>query len=264
MNLAPLTLRVSRRATMPAEPWTLPPEKFCAELQRYKMAHHPFQTHPFFKSWEKGTLPVATLRAWAPQFYTWLTVIPRAYAERFARLPWTPAMAKYRPMLLEHLVEEAGFPEEKYRPHPELFLDFCEGLGLSRTQVQSTPWLPMTYLAVDEFLYVNREEPFYVSAAGSSEPPNVDLCERLLPALRKTYKIPEAKLDYYKLHGELDKEHAVLVNSIVADFADEGPEIRRRMWDSMLRSFGVHQGLVDGVLRSLDVAPGLLPPLRKA
>jgi pyrroloquinoline-quinone synthase len=215
---------------MPAQdPWELPPERFTAELIRYKMENHPFRTHPFFQEWIKGKLPIGSIRAWAPQFYHWLCVIPRAYALRFAQLPWNDEMAKYRPMLLEHLTEEAGFPEEKQKPHPELFLKFCAGIALTRKQVTGAAWLPGTYLAVDDFLYVNQTEPFYVSAAGSSEPPNVELCEKLLPVLRKVYKVPEPNLEYYVMHGELDKEHSLLVGSIVADFADRGPETRRRM-----------------------------------
>lgn len=239
-----------------ARPWDLPPEKFTAELTRYKLEHHPFRTHPFFQAWIAGKLPIASVRAWAPQFYAWLCVIPRAYALRFAQLPWTDELAKYRHMLLEHLAEEAGYPEGKEKPHPELFLKFCEGISLTRKQVTNAPWLPGTYLAIDDFLYVNHHEPFYVSAAGSSEPPNVELCEKLLPVLRKVYKVPESHLEYYVMHGELDKEHSQLVGSIVADFADRGPETRRRMWEAMLRGFGVHAGLVDSVVATLDPRRG--------
>jgi pyrroloquinoline-quinone synthase len=237
------------------EPWTLSPEVFCEELRQYKLEHHPFRTHPFFREWVAGRLPLAHVQAWAPQFYAWLCVIPRAYALRFAQLPWTDEFARYRPMLLEHLTEESGFPEPQNKPHPELFLKFCEGIGLTRKAVQGTPWLPGTYLAIDDFLYVNHHEPFYVSAAGSSEPPNVELCEKLLPVLRKVYRVPEANLEYYVMHGELDKEHSQLVNDIVRDFAGEGEATRRAMWASMLRGIGVHQALVDSVVHALGGVP---------
>ncbi len=249
---------------MAQAPWEMSPQKFCEELRRYKLENHPFKVHPFFLDWEQGKLPLGHLQAWAPQFYAWLCVIPRAYALRFAQLPWEDKFAKYRNMLLEHLAEEAGYPEGKEKPHPELFLNFCEGIDLPRQKVVSAPWLPGTYLAVDDFLYVNHHEPFYVSAAGSSEPPNVELCERLLPVLRKVYRVPEANLEYYVMHGELDKEHSELVGSIVADFAGEGEATRRRMWEAMLRGFGVHQGLVDSVLtalRSPANARGAVAPL---
>jgi pyrroloquinoline-quinone synthase len=228
-------------------PWDLNGREFCEYLFQYKLENHPFRTHPFFLEWQAGKLPLEVIRRWAPQFYAWLACIPRAYALRFARLPWTPEFAKYRSMLLEHLTEEAGFPEGQHTPHPELFLRFCEGLGLSREDVETADLLPGTHLAIDDFLYINHEEPFYVSAAGSSEPPNVELCEKLLPVLRTVYKIPERNLEYYRLHGEADKEHSVLVNSLVADFADRGPEVRLRMWQAMLRGFGVHRAIVDGV-----------------
>lgn len=90
---------------------------------------------------------------------------------------------------------------------------------MSRKEVQSATLLPSTMVAIDDFLYTNRQNPFYVSAAGSSEPPNVELCERLLPAFRKQYRVPEEKLEYYRLHVTADVEHSQWIGEIVAAFA---------------------------------------------
>ncbi len=108
-------------------------------------------------------------------------------------------------------------------------------------------------VAMDDFLYLNKEVPFYVSAAGSSEPPNVELCARLLPAFRTHYRVPEDNLTYYTLHVTADEEHSRFVGQMAADFATT-PEVRRQMWDAMLRGFALHQLLVDGV-----IAAGPLP-----
>ena len=142
-------------------------------LTRFKMTHHPFRTHPFFARLERGEVDREVLFRWAGQFYPWLACVPHAMAERFSRCPWEPRFDPYRRMILDQLVEEAGDPKGHAPGHPELWLRFCEGLGLSRTTVSSTPVLPSTLVAIDDFLYLNREVPFYVSAAGSSEPPNV-------------------------------------------------------------------------------------------
>ncbi len=106
-------------------------------------------------------------------------------------------------------------------------------------------------VAIDDFLYTNRINTFYVSAAGSSEPPNVDLCARLLPSFRTHYKVPEENLEYYRLHVTADVEHSEWIGQIVAGFAST-PEIRKQMWDQMLRGFSIHALLVDGVLAAAN------------
>lgn len=222
-------------------------EAFRRELTRFKMANHPFATHPFFADVERGKAPRPLVQRWVAQFYPWLACVPLAMAERFSRCSWEAKFDPFRRMILDQLVEEAGDPKGKEPGHPELWLRFCEGIGLARAAVQSTPLLPSTLVAIDDFLYINREVPFYISAAGSSEPPNVELCQRLLPAFRDHYHVSEAHLAYYSLHVTADEEHSRFVGEMVAAFAIT-PEIRREMWDAMLRGFALHRLLVDGVL----------------
>ena len=229
-------------------------EEFRKELTAYKMANHPFRTHSFFRDLEEGRVPRPVVHRWAAQFYPWLSCVPVAMAERFANTSWEPENDRFRTMILDQLVEEAGDPKGKEPGHPELWLRFCEGLGVPRTEVHGATVLPNTMVAIDDFLYTNRVNPFYVSAAGSSEPPNVDLCARLLPAFRSHYGVGEDHLEYYRLHVTADVEHSEWIGRIVAAFATT-PEIRKRMWEQMLRGFSIHALIVDGVLADEHAAP---------
>jgi pyrroloquinoline-quinone synthase len=229
-------------------------EEFRRELTAYKMANHPFKTHPFFREVERGTAPKATVQRWVAQFYPWLACVPIAMAERFARCSYEPANDRFRVMILDQLLEEAGDPKGKAPGHPELWLRFCEGIGVPRANVLATPALPSTLVAIDDFLYINRESPFYISAAGSSEPPNVELCQRLYPAFANHYKVPEESLEYYRLHVTADEEHSRFVGEMVAAFADTIP-IRKQMWETMQRGFALHALLVDGVLAAAAPTP---------
>jgi pyrroloquinoline-quinone synthase len=241
---------------MSADPWDrYEGEAFRRVLVEYKMAHHPFKTHPFFERLERGEVPKEVVERWVTQFYPWLACVPLAMAERFARCPWEPTFDPYRKMILDQLVEEAGDPKGHEPGHPELWLRFAEGLGIPRARMQSTPLLPSTLVAIDDFLYLNREVPFYVSAAGSSEPPNVELCQRLLPAFRTHYKVAEDHLKYYTLHVTADEDHSRWVGQMAADFA-KTPEIRRQMWQAMLRGFALHQLLVEGAIDPWDPRTG--------
>jgi pyrroloquinoline-quinone synthase len=241
---------------MTEPPWVqFEGERFRDELTKYKMANHPFATHPFFAQLEKGEVPRSTVQAWVKQFYPWLASVPIAMAERFANCSWEPGNDRYRRMILDQLVEEAGDPKGKEPGHPELWLRFCEGLGVPRAEVQAAPLLPSTMVAIDDFLYTNRINTFYVSAAGSSEPPNVELCARLLPAFKKHYHVDDAHLEYYRLHVTADVEHSEWIGQIVAGFA-HSPEVRKQMWDQMLRGFSIHALLVDGVLAATNGGSG--------
>ncbi|MCI4358318.1 MAG: iron-containing redox enzyme family protein [Thermoplasmata archaeon] len=236
---------------MPEAPWVrYEGEAFRRELTRFKMENHPFRTHRFFRDLESGAAPRETVFRWATQFYPWLACVPIAMAERFARTSWQAANDRFRIMILDQLVEEAGDPKGKEPGHPELWLRFCEGLGLPRDKVLGAPLLPSTLVAIDDFLYINREMPFYISAAGSSEPPNVELCRRLLPAFREHYGVDESHLAYYSLHVTADEEHTRFVGEMVEAFAND-PTVRHQMWDAMLRGFALHGLLVDGA-----IAPG--------
>ena len=57
----------------------------------------------------------------------------------------------------------------------------------------------------------------------------------------------EAHLTYYSLHVTADEEHTRFVGEMVAAFA-HSPQVRKQMWDAMLRGFSLHGLLVDGVL----------------
>jgi pyrroloquinoline-quinone synthase len=240
---------------MAEPPWVrFEGERFRDELTRYKMQNHPFRTHSFFGDIERGKAPKPLLRAWVKQFYPWLAAVPMAMAERYTNCPPDPAADPFRRLILDQLLEEAGDPHGKTTGHPELWLRFCEGLGVPRAEVLAEPQLPTTMVAIDDFLYTNRIHPFYISAAGSSEPPNVELCARLLPAFRQHYGVPEDHLEYYRLHVTADVEHSEWIGRIVAAHATT-PEIRLRMWEQMLRGFVIHALLVDGVLAAERSAP---------
>ncbi len=238
-----------------AAPWErFEGEAFRDELTRFKTENHPFTTHRFFSALEHGRVPRPVVQEWVQQFYPWLASVPIAMAERYSNCPIDPANDPYRRLILDQLVEEAGDPKGSAPGHPELWLRFCEGLGVPRAKVLAASVLPSTMVAIDDFLYTNRVHPFYVSAAGSSEPPNVELCARLLPSFREHYKVAEDHLEYYRLHVTADVEHSEWIGRIVARFATT-PEVRRQMWEQMLRGFSLHALLVDGVLGATGFDP---------
>ena len=87
-------------------------------------------THPFYLAWTRGELSVAALADYARQYYHHVAAFPTYLSAVHARCDDQPT----RKQLLHNLIdEEAGSPN-----HPELWLQFAEGLGVSKEDVQSS------------------------------------------------------------------------------------------------------------------------------
>ena len=85
-------------------------------------------THPFYLAWTRGELSMAALADYARQYYHHVAAFPTYLSAVHARCDDQPT----RKQLLDNLVdEEAGSPN-----HPELWLQFAEGLGVSKEDVQ--------------------------------------------------------------------------------------------------------------------------------
>jgi pyrroloquinoline-quinone synthase len=100
------------------------------------LAERHLLKHPFYVAWSSGELPISTLRAYAGQYYHFESNFPRYVARAYAHL----GRAEDRQLLLENLIDEEG-----RRPtHPELWVDFARGLGLSDRAVRRSRPTPAT------------------------------------------------------------------------------------------------------------------------
>jgi pyrroloquinoline-quinone synthase len=83
--------------------------------------------HPFYQRWTAGTLTTEELREYARQYYHYALAFPTFLSAMHAQCD----DLETRQFLLENLIDEERGPEN----HPELWLRFCEALGLSRDEV---------------------------------------------------------------------------------------------------------------------------------
>ncbi len=80
--------------------------------------------HPFYLAWTRGELSKETLTDYARQYYHHVAAFPTYLSAVHAKCDDQPT----RKQLLKNLIdEEAGSPN-----HPELWLHFAEGLGVSQ------------------------------------------------------------------------------------------------------------------------------------
>ena len=86
--------------------------------------------HPFYQRWNAGELTRGELEEYSRQYYPYTVAFPTFVSAMHAH---TDDIA-IRQYLLENLIEEERGPEN----HPELWLRFCDALGVARDDVKAT------------------------------------------------------------------------------------------------------------------------------
>ena len=157
--------------------------------------------HPFYAAWSKGTLRHEDLRNYATQYYQWVLAFPTWISATHANA----ADFSMRQALLENLVAEERGDEN----HPELWLRFCDALGLDRDAVRAAEWLPETAQAIAAMRGVCREGAAVAGVAAlyayESQQPEVMKTKR--EGLRDLYGVATGH-EYFEVHEAVDVEHS--------------------------------------------------------
>src|SRR3977135_746080 len=169
-------------------------------------------THPFYLAWTRGELSMAALADYARQYYHHVAAFPTYLFAVHARCDDQPT----RKQLLENLMdEEAGSPN-----HPELWLQFAEGLGVSKEDVQASQKWNETSSLIGTFRSVCSEgttaEGLAALYAYESQIPAVS--ESKIKGLVENYKLTEPRdYQYFTVHVEADREHAAAEREMFAE-----------------------------------------------
>jgi pyrroloquinoline-quinone synthase len=110
-----------------------------------------------------------------------------------------------RQEILENLIDEERGPNN----HPELWLRFCDALGLDRQAVQDAELLPETAEAIRMMRQTCREHSAVAAVAAlyayESQQPDVMKTKR--EGLRDLYGVTSGH-DYFEVHETADLEHS--------------------------------------------------------
>jgi len=159
--------------------------------------------HPFYLAWTRGELSKEALTDYARQYYHHVAAFPTYLSAVHAKCDDQDT----RKQLLNNLIdEEAGSPN-----HPELWLNFAEGLGVSRSDAQRDEQWPKTKNLIDTFRSVCRDgstaEGLAALYAYESQIPAI--CESKIDGLKKHYGFTDPKhYQYFAVHIEADREHS--------------------------------------------------------
>lgn len=216
------------------------PDKFFEELDavidRYAMLKHPF-----YQCWSRGELSQETLVEYAKQYYAHVEAFPTYLSAVHSRC----RDMSVRRLLLENLMEE----EQGEENHPELWLRFAEGLGLTREEVKSAELLPETLETVNAFRELTQSDNFVEGVAAlyayESQIPEVAKSKR--EGLAAFYGISDARaVSYFSVHEEADVEHSRAEGDILARHC-QTDEDRKRVLASAEASAKAIWKFLDGL-----------------
>jgi pyrroloquinoline-quinone synthase len=193
-------------------------EAFVAELMEMIRRGRSFGGHPLWWKISDGRLDRSQLQGFAKQFFLQVVEFPRAVSALHARC----RDLEERRKLAESLYEEETGRLSRSKPHPELFLDFCAGLGLSRDEVRAAEPLPGTAALIHWFELSTKERPFLEGVAAinlAAEGQVVGAFGPFARALQKHYGLSTEAVAFWDVHELADAEHSDVGDHIVVRHA---------------------------------------------
>lgn len=171
--------------------------------------------HPFYLAWTRGELNREALVDYARQYYQHVAAFPTYLSAVHANCD---NQATRKEVLNNLIDEEAGSPN-----HPELWLNFAEGLGVKGRHVQRVEKWPETKNLIDSFRSVCRDsstaEGLAALYAYESQIPAI--CESKIDGLKKHYGFADPKhYEYFSVHIEADREHSAAERKLLGGYLD--------------------------------------------
>lgn len=204
------------------------------------IANRSILEHPFYRAWRQGELTRQQLAIYAQVYYPHVAAFP-GYVQATLQGATDPLV---RLELEENLAEELGVP----KAHPELWLDFAEGLGMDRDAVAKTPPHPAAQNAVDTFNRLAQEStPAGLAGLYAYESQQPQVSRQKADGLRLLYAIEDPQtLAYFEVHAEADLRHRqgerLALSSCLADGATEVEILQ-----AAEQALAAYWGLLDGL-----------------
>jgi pyrroloquinoline-quinone synthase len=172
--------------------------------------------HPFYVAWTRGELSREALEDYARQYYHHVGAFPTYLSALHANCEDQNA----RKQLLNNLIdEEAGSPN-----HPELWLQFAEGLGVSDVEARNTTKEPETKNLIDTFRSVcgNGLTAEGLAALYAYESQIPAICESKIDGLKRHYGFTNPEhYHYFAVHIEADREHSATERKMLTRYVDK-------------------------------------------
>ncbi|MBV8544101.1 MAG: CADD family putative folate metabolism protein [Acidobacteria bacterium] len=171
--------------------------------------------HPFYQRWNAGELTRGELEEYSRQYYPYTLAFPTFLSAMHAH---TDDIA-IRQYLLENLIEEERGAEN----HPELWLRFCDALGVDRSDAKSTTPNAATSGLITTMRNLAHSEKLHEGLAA------LYAYESQIPAVSKTkidglaawYGITKPRdISFFSVHMEADVLHSQTARELLETLCD--------------------------------------------
>jgi pyrroloquinoline-quinone synthase len=190
-------------------------QKYLDKIDHDIAAKHLLK-HPFYLAWTRGELSREALADYARQYYHHIAAFPTYLSAVHANCDDQTT----RKTLLNNLIdEEAGSPN-----HPQLWLQFAEGLGIAASDVRKAERRSETQDLIDAFRSVCRDgstaEGLAALYAYESQIPAI--CDSKIDGLKKHYGFADPHhYEYFSVHIEADREHSAAERRLLGMHTDK-------------------------------------------
>lgn len=228
--------------------------RFAEELMAEVRRRRSFGGHPVWFKAQEGKLSREQLQGFAKQFYLQVYEFPRAVSALHSRCSDFGERRK----LAESVYEEETGALSGTKPHPELFLDFCEGLGLERDAVRRAEPLPSTAALTQWFEYSTKVLSFLEGVAAinlAAEGQVVGAFGPFARGLERHYGLPKEAVAFWDVHELADAEHSDVGDHIVVRNA-ASDEVQERVRRAVSTSLSMWWQFFDGIDREVGAVGG--------
>jgi len=180
-----------------------------------RVAARSLLLHPFYQAWSRGELTLDALRDYSKQYYHHVAAFPTYLSAVHAQ---TDDLFTRRHILDNLMDEEAGDPN-----HPQLWLQFAEGLGVSPEETRRTPRWDSTHHLIRTFRSVCSDHGTAAGLAAlyayESQIPAV--AQSKIDGLNRFYGMTDPRSTaYFTVHIEADREHAAIERQLLEAHAN--------------------------------------------
>ncbi|MEO8096642.1 MAG: CADD family putative folate metabolism protein [Acidobacteriota bacterium] len=200
------------------------------EILNQKIEAKHLLKHAFYQAWTKGELSLDDLRSYSRQYFAQVRAFPAYLSEMHSHCE---DLNSRRVIAANLADEEATSPT-----HPELWLDFAQGLGVSSEEVLNHQPGPKFQALVNTFRDLAGQDTGTAAAA-------LYCYEKQIPAvshekiagLKANYGIEsDATLKYFAVHEEADVEHAAQWEELLQRHqisAEQATKVADRVLDAL-------------------------------
>jgi len=202
--------------------------------------------HPFYRAWEEGALSPEQLATYARVYFPHVSAFPRYLKAAIAHADDPHTRAE----LEDNLQDELGNPA----PHDELWLDFAQGLGADRDEVERARPHPAASRIVSTFEELASESlATGLAALYAYESQQPDVARAKADGLRTHYGVDDpAALSYFEVHEAADVRHRQGERDALAACLEAGVAAEA-VTKAASRALDAYWGLLDGVCEEIGL-----------